>query len=94
MEVEAAVQQTAAARRRCFAAAAAADGGGALPPAPRPLLTGLCLAVCLAGLAQVVANVTFGELARRLEKEGVVVLAFYAGEGCVAERAVDGWVGM
>jgi hypothetical protein len=65
----------------------------ALPPAARPLLTRLCLAVCLAGLAQVVANVTFGELARRLEKEGVVVLAFYAGEGCVAERAVDGWVG-
>lgn len=28
---------------------------------------------------QVVANVTAAELARRLEKEGVVVLSFFAG---------------
>jgi hypothetical protein len=45
-------------------------------------------------LAQVVANLTSGELAKRLEKEGVVVLGFYAGEGLCGEPPVDAWVGM
>ena len=35
-------------------------------------------------MVQVVSNVTAAELARRLEKEGVVVVSFFAGASCSA----------